>query len=213
MVVCTMLCSQTAEICRSHSQEMGVTTITSNHDVPMVGQPTTESPDAYSRVNTTEKAVEIKEVDESLPISQRNIDSRLISVNPRDAIAPQRDETRKNEEPHYWLDMNPQDLDLDFNADEELSSKASVEKRFDKMEFLNVFPKAVNNVITHMIMKVAEESQSSKCSQQLCVKNVMPPPPKIHDTNSFARQNSINSHQTLEMDNLIVRFTLKLRLC
>ena len=35
------------------------------------------------------------------------------------------------------------------------------------MEFLNVFQKAINDVITHMITKVAEEPQSSKHSQQL----------------------------------------------
>ena len=129
-----------------------------------------------------------------------------MSLNPRDVIAPQGDEMRNEGEPCYWSDINPQDVGLDFNADEELSSEASVEKIFDKMEFLNKHQEAVNNVITHMIMKVAEESQSSKCSQQLCEKNVMPPPPKIHDTNSFARQNSINSHQTWETDNFICQF-------
>ena len=102
MVKCTILCSRTAKIHRLHSPEMDVTTVTLHHDVLTVGQPTAESPDAYSLVNTTEKAVEIKEVDESLPISQRNIDSRLMSINPRDAIAPQGDEMRNDEEPHYW---------------------------------------------------------------------------------------------------------------
>ena len=88
-----------------------------------------------------------------------------MSINPRDAIAPQGDKMRDDEEPRYWLDMNPQDVGLDFDADEELSFEASVEKRFDKMEFSNIFQKAVNDVITHMIIKVAEEPQSSKHSQ------------------------------------------------
>ena len=52
-----------------------------------------------------------------------------MSINPRDAIAPQRDKMRNYEEPRYWLDMNPPDVGLDFNADEELSSEASVEKK------------------------------------------------------------------------------------
>ena len=73
------------------------------------------------------------------------------------------------------------------------------------MEFLNVFQKAVNNMITHMITQVAEEPQSSKHSQQLHEKKVMPPP-KTNDTNSVARRNSINLHQTWEMDNLIHQF-------
>ena len=38
------------------------------------------------------------------------------------------------------------------------------------MEFLNEFQKVVNNVITHMITKVAEEPQGSQCSKQLCEK-------------------------------------------
>ena len=45
---------------------MGVTTITSNHDVPTVGQPTEDTPDTYSLVDTTKKAVEVQVVDESL---------------------------------------------------------------------------------------------------------------------------------------------------
>ena len=127
------------------------------------------------------------------------------SIDPRDAITPQRDETRNNEEPHYWSDMNPQDVSLDFNADEELSSEASVKKRFDKMEFLNLFQKAVNDMITHLITKVAEEPQSSKHSQQLREKKAMPPP-KTNNTNSIARQNSIDLCQTQETDNFIHQF-------
>ena len=75
MVKHIILCSQTAEIHRLHSPEMGVTTITLNHDVPAVGQPTDDSPGAYSLVNTAEKAVEHHLVDESILMSQRNIDS------------------------------------------------------------------------------------------------------------------------------------------
>ena len=87
-------------------------TITLNHNVLTVGQPNNKSPDAYSQVNTTEKAVEIQVVDKSLPMSQRIVDSRLTSVDPWDAIAPQRDKMRNNDEPHYWLDMNLQDVGL-----------------------------------------------------------------------------------------------------
>ena len=69
---------------------MGVTTITLNHDVPLVGQPTEETPDPYSLVDTTEKSVELQVVDKSLPVSQRFVDSRLASINPQDTLAPHR---------------------------------------------------------------------------------------------------------------------------
>ena len=59
-----------------------MTNVTSNHDVPTVGQPTENTPDTYHLVNTTEKVVEMQVVDESLPTSQRIIDSRPASVNP-----------------------------------------------------------------------------------------------------------------------------------
>ena len=58
---------------------MGMTTITLNNNVPMVGQPTKDTQDANSLVDTTEKAVEVQVVDKSPPTSQRNIDSRLDS--------------------------------------------------------------------------------------------------------------------------------------
>ena len=107
----------------------------------MVGQPTRDTPDAYSLVDTTEKAVEMQVVDERLPTSQRIVDSRLTSIDPWDADAPQRDEVRNKGEPCYWSDINLQDVGLGFEADEEISSKVSVKKKFDKMEFLNEFQK------------------------------------------------------------------------
>ena len=67
---------------------------------------------------------------------------------------------RNEEEPCYLSEVNLQDVGLGFEADEEMSSKERVEK-LDKMEVLNEFQKTVNDVITHMITKVAEEPQSS----------------------------------------------------
>ena len=74
------------------------------------------------------------------------------------------------------------------------------------MEFLNVFQKAINNMITQTITKVAEEPSSPKHSKRLCEKKDIPPPPKTNDTNNVVRWNSINSHQTIEMDNIICQF-------
>ena len=78
-----------------------MTNITSNHDVPMVGQTTENMPDNHSLLDTTEKIVEVQVVDESLPTSQRVVDSRLASVDPRDANTPLRDDMRSKEAPHY----------------------------------------------------------------------------------------------------------------
>ena len=142
-----------------------MTAVTSNHDVPMVEQSTDDAPDNYSLVNTTEKAVEVQVVHENLPTSQKNIESRPTSVNPKDATAHLGDGMRNDEEPYYWSDINLQDRGLDFAADEENSSETCVEKRFNKMEFLNVFQKAINDMITQMIMKVAEEPLSPKHSK------------------------------------------------
>ena len=139
-------------------------------------------------------------------MSQKNIDYRLTSVDSKDATAHLGNGMRNDEEPCYWSDINLQDTGLDFDTDEEISSETSVEKRFNKMEFLNVFQKAVNDMITQMIMKVAEELSSPKRSKRLCEKKAMPPPPKTNDTNSVMRQNSIDSHQTTETDNIIPQF-------
>ena len=146
--------------------------------------------------------------DKNLPTNQKNIDSRPTSVNPKDATTHLGDGMRNDEEPCYWSDinLNLQDTGLDFDPDEEISSETSVEKRFDKMEFLNIFQKAVNDMITQMITKVAEEPLSPKHSKRLHKKKAMPPPPKTNDTNSVVRQNSINSHQTIETDNIICQF-------
>ena len=68
---------------------------------------------------------------------------------------------RNEEEPHYWSDVNLQDIGLGFEQDEEISSEENVEGQFNKMKFLNEFQKAFNEVITHMITKVAEEPMGS----------------------------------------------------
>ena len=55
------------------------------------------------------------------------------------------------------------------------------------MIFLNIFQKAVNDMIAQMITKVAEEPLSPKRSKRLCEMKAMPPPPKTNDTNSVVR--------------------------
>ena len=79
-------------------------------------------------MDTTEKSVEVQVVDESLPASQRIIDSRPASINLQEAVTPQRDEMRIRDEPHQWPDLDLQDIGLGFESDEEISSDTSVEK-------------------------------------------------------------------------------------
>ena len=98
-------------------------------------------------------------------------------------MAPQRDETRNDGVPCQWSDVNLQDVGFRFEADEEISSDSSVKKKFDKVEFLNEFQKAIINMISHMITKYAEEPHSSKHSKKLCEKKAMPPP-RMDDMNS-----------------------------
>ena len=92
----------------------------------------------------------------------------------------------RNEVPRQWSDVNLQDVGLGFEADEEISSDLSVKKKFNKVEFLNEFQKAVINMISHMITKDMEEPHSSKCSKKLHEKKAMPPP-KMDDTNSVTQ--------------------------
>ena len=100
------LCSRTANICRSHSPTTGMTNVSSHHNVTAVGQPTEETPDTYSLVDTTEKVVDEQLVDDILLASQKNVDSRLTSVNLRDANTPLGDDVENEEEPHYMLQMS-----------------------------------------------------------------------------------------------------------
>ena len=95
-----------------------MTTITLNLNVPMVEQPNKNTPDTYSLVNTTEKAVDVHVVDESLSTSQRIIDSRPTSIALQDTVAPQRNKMRIKDKPCQWSYLNLQDVGLGFEADE-----------------------------------------------------------------------------------------------
>ena len=60
---------------------MGVTTVTSNHNVPAVEQSTDDAPNNYSLVNTTEKAVEAQVVDEIYQQVKKTLTlDRLVSI-------------------------------------------------------------------------------------------------------------------------------------
>ena len=109
--------------------------VTSHRNVPAVGQPTENTPDTYSLVDTTEKVVEEQVVDESLLTSQRIIDSRLGSIDPWDTNTPLRDKLRNKDEACYWSDISLQDIGLGFEADEEIPSGENIKGQFDKRNF------------------------------------------------------------------------------
>ena len=58
-----------------------------NHDVTAVGQPTEQTPDMFSIMDTTEKAIDPNIVDSSLLPSQRNTDNRSVMDNSGEAKA------------------------------------------------------------------------------------------------------------------------------
>ena len=155
MVKHTTLHLRTVKTCRSHSPVTGVTNVTSNHDVTTGGQPTENTPDMYSLVDTTEKVVDEQVVDKTLLVSQRNIDSRLTSVNLKDANAPLGNEVENEEEPCFWLQMN-------------------LKRCFDKIEFMNKFCQVINDRITHLISEIAKEPEGSQHSKQLHEEIMMP---------------------------------------
>ena len=76
-------------------------------------------------------------VDKILLVSQCSIDSRPTSVDLRDANAPPENEVENEEEPCFWSQINLRDTDLEFNADEETSSRENVKRHFDKIELMN----------------------------------------------------------------------------
>ena len=86
--------------------------------------------------------------------------------------------------------MNLQDIGLEFDADEEISSEENIKGHFDKIEFMNKSCKVTNARITQLMNQLADEPEGSQCSKQLQEEKAMPPL-KTVNTNSVTRQNSI----------------------
>ena len=68
--------------CKSLSSTMSAIDVALNHDVTTVGQPTGQTPDTFSIVDTTEKVVDLDIVDNTLLPSQRNTDHRPTTDDP-----------------------------------------------------------------------------------------------------------------------------------
>ena len=78
-----------------------------------------------------------------------------------------------------FLQRKKEDLNEFSERDEGISSGEDVKQHFDKVGLMNKFQKAVNDMITHMITKVAEEPQGSQCSKQLHEEKAVPPPKAV----------------------------------
>ena len=63
--------------CKSPISAMSTIDVASNHNVTTVGQPTGQTPDTFSIIDTTEKVIDLDIVDSTLLPSQRNTDNRL----------------------------------------------------------------------------------------------------------------------------------------
>ena len=68
-----------------------------------VGQPTEDTPDTYSLVETTEKVVDAHVVDENLLASQRSIDLKLTNVSLRKANMTLRNNVHNEDDPMVIL--------------------------------------------------------------------------------------------------------------
>ena len=66
---------------------MSTIDVRSYHDVTTIGQPTEQMPNTFSIMDTTEKVVELEVVKNTLLLSQRNTDNRLITEDPGEAKA------------------------------------------------------------------------------------------------------------------------------
>ena len=74
---CSTLHSAVIAGCKLPSATMSAIDVALNHDVTAVGQPTDQSPNMFSIMDTTEKVVDLDIVDNTLLPGQRNTDNEL----------------------------------------------------------------------------------------------------------------------------------------
>ena len=82
---------------KSPSGATSAVDVASNHDAPTVGNPTEQTPDTFSIVDTTERVVELEVVNSELRPRQRNTDKEPTMDDPGEVKASPR-QTMDNEE-------------------------------------------------------------------------------------------------------------------
>ena len=73
----TTLCSTAIAERKLPSGATSAVDVASNHDAPIVGKPTEQTPNTFSIIETTEKVVELEVVNNILLPRQRNTDKEL----------------------------------------------------------------------------------------------------------------------------------------
>ena len=155
---CTTLCSAVIAGCKSLSTAMSAIDVTSHHDVTAVGQPTDQTPDIFSIVDTTEKVIDLDVVDSTLLPSQRNTDNRPTMDDLGKAKAsPQQMMDNEEEAPFFTryahLVPTAKSLAPESEEDELSSSSEVVNKEFDKNEFLNELHTCFSQLISRLLEK------------------------------------------------------------
>ena len=125
----------------SPSGAMSAIDVATNHDAPTVGQPTGQTPDTFSIVDTTERVVELEVVDNMLLPHQRNTDKEPTTDDPGEVKAsPQQMMDNEEETPFFTryahLVPTAKSLAPESEEDELSSFDEVVNKEFDKKEFL-----------------------------------------------------------------------------
>ena len=144
--------------CKAPSTAMSAIDVASNHNVTAVGQPTDQTLNTFSIVDTTEKVIDPNIVDSSLLPSQRNTDNRLARDNSGEAKASPQQTTDSGEEiplftRYAHLVPTAKSPAPESKEDELGSSSEIVDKEFDKMEFLNELHTGFSQLISRLLEK------------------------------------------------------------
>ena len=163
----TTLCSVVIAECKSPSSAMSAIDVALNHDVIPVGQPTGQTPNTFSIIDTTEKVMELDIVDNTLLVSQRNTDNRLTMDDQGEAKASPRQTTDNEEEISFFtryahLVPTARSPAPESKEDELSSSSEVVDKEFNRKEFLIGFQAAIATTISEVISKLLEQPMKKR---------------------------------------------------
>ena len=152
---------------KSLSGTMSAIDVASNHDAPTVRQPTEQTPDTFSIVDTTERVVELEVVNNVLLPHQRNTDKELTTDDPGEAKASPWQTTDNEEETPFFttyahLVPTAKPPAPESEEDELSSSGEVVNKKFDKKELLLGLQKTISEVIS----KLLEEPTKNRREKQ-----------------------------------------------
>ena len=134
---CTTLRSAAIAERKSLSSTTSAIDVASNHNAPTVGQPTGQTPDTFSIIDTTERVVDLEVVDNVLLPRQRNTDKGLTTDDPGEAKASAQQRMDNEDETPFFMRYahlvpTANSLAPESEEDELSSSDEVVNKEFDK---------------------------------------------------------------------------------